>query len=546
MQGQDLFSGFFVALLVSMLLVPPLIRMAARLKLVDEPDSRKIHDENIPRTGGIAIVLGAMVPLSIWLSLDRQTISVLIGALIIVLFGLLDDRNNLNYKWKFFGQILAVAVAMSGGLMIRYLPFFGIDPVPMYLSIPVTVLFLLGVTNAINLSDGLDGLAAGTSLITLSAIAWLAYRAGGLQLALLALSVMGGICGFLRYNNYPAVVFMGDTGSQFLGFLTAAFAVLLTQDLNIALNPGLLLLLLGLPILDTLVVMIWRIRNGRSPFMPDKSHFHHRLLEIGFLHYQAVSMIYLAQGTLVAAAIMVRYQADLLVLSVYAVFSAIVIVFFRWSRVSDFSPGGHVAGREYERRNTWLRRMSWIPDVSTRSVGLLIAALLIVAALYPAEVSASYGVMTGGIALLLAGALPLPLKWRRRLLRIGVYLASVCAVYALSMPAAARHLPDWILNGWLVLIGLSMLVAIRVTRRAEFRTTPLDLLILFFVIVVVTSSVYDEVLAQYDAGSAAIRLALLFYGGEFLYNKGRAYYTPLPVAAFLAMAMLAARGLAIG
>ncbi|MEL7451151.1 MAG: MraY family glycosyltransferase [Pseudomonadota bacterium] len=546
MQGQDLFSGFFVALLVSMLLVPPLIRLAGRLKLVDEPDSRKIHEENIPRTGGIAIVLGALVPLSIWLSFDRQTSFVLAGAAIIVIFGLLDDRNNLNYKWKFFGQILAVAVAMYGGLMIRYLPFFGIDPVPMYVSIPVTTLFLLGVTNAINLSDGLDGLAAGASLITLSAIAWLAYRAGGPQLALLALSVMGGICGFLRYNNYPAVVFMGDTGSQFLGFLTASFAVLLTQDLNIALNPALLLLLLGLPILDTLVVMVWRMRNGRSPFLPDKSHFHHRLLEIGFLHYQAVSMIYLAQAALVATAIFVRYQSDVIVLSVYVVFSAIVIGFFRWSRVSEFDPGAGEAGREYERRNTWLRRVTWLPDVSTRGVALLIGALLVAAALYPANVPSSFGAMSGVISLLLALSLLMPLEWRRTAMRVGVYLASVCAVYSLSMPAAVHHLPAWFLNGWLVLIGLFIIVAIRVTRRTEFRTTPLDLLILFFVIVVVTSSVYDEVLAQYDAGSAAIRLALLFYGGEFLYNKGRGYYTPLPVAAFLATAVLAARGLLIG
>lgn len=530
-----------MALMISMLLVPLLIRYARAMKLVDAPGPRKVHAASVPRTGGIAIVIGSLVPLLVFRPHDPLLFGILIGCLVIFVFGVIDDRNNLNYKWKFFGQFVAVFAAMQGGLLINYLPFFGIDPVAPWLSYPLTALFLLGVTNAINLSDGLDGLAAGTSLITLGMLAWLFYEtgSGGYMLALVALAVMGAICGFLRYNNHPAVVFMGDAGSQFLGFITGCLAILLTQEVNAALNPALLLLLLGLPILDTLAVMVWRIRRGHSPFEPDRNHFHHRLLEFGFRHYEAVSVIYIVQATLVTAALLFRYQSDLEVVGFYLVFSTVVLGFFRWARQSKWRL--RIDGNSArERRTGWLRRIDWLPDASAYATEAALAAFLILAALAPATVGPELGLIA--IALLAAAALAilLPAPLRRSALRIFVYLAGAFAVYALVLPGT-RIGETWV-NGLVMLIAALLVIAIRVTRRKEFHTTPMDLLILFFlVIVIIVGSVSRDAAVEY--GPMAIRLAVLFYGGEFLFSKGPPAYRLLPAASAVCVLLLAARGL---
>src|SRR5215813_11727078 len=192
---MTLFTSFFMALIGSMLLVPIMISWSGQLHLMDLPDARKVHVGSIPRSGGVAIVVGAAIPLAIWFPKDHMLLGVLSGGIILALFGFLDDRRGLSYQWKFLGQIVAVGFALAGGLRFEQVPFMGIDAVPAFISYPLTALFLLGVTNAINFSDGLDGLAGGISLLTLAAITWLAYQASGVDLALTALAVMGGICG---------------------------------------------------------------------------------------------------------------------------------------------------------------------------------------------------------------------------------------------------------------------------------------------------------------------------------------------------------------
>ena len=542
---MSLFTAFFLALTISMLMVPPLIRFSSALRLVDEPGPRKIHGHGIPRSGGIAIVVGALVPIAIWLQPDNQLLALLIGGGIIFLFGLLDDRTELDYRLKFFGQGLAAVVAMQGGLLIEYVPFFDDQPLPGWLSNPLTAIFLIGVTNAINLSDGLDGLAGGTALITLAAIAWLAADVGGYNLALIALAVMGGICGFLRYNNHPAVVFMGDTGSQFLGFVTGGLAILLTQDIFTALPHSLVLLLLGMPILDTAVVMVWRIRRGRSPFHADKSHFHHRLLSFGFHHYEAVSAIYLAQALLVGTALLARYQSELAVVLIYLVFSVVVIGFFRWARVSEWrlhaakEQGGYV-----ERRNLLLRRWEWLPRVSASVLEYGLALLLVASAFAPVTVSPGHGVASALIAAVLLLTLLVRLPFSEGLKRAGVYMAGVSAVYAFVQEPRLAWALEWVVNVYVLGVAALLMLAIRLTRRDEFQATPLDLLILFFLVVVLLVSAFsDDVPAEYNLGETAIRLAVIFYGSEFLHGKGVRHYRVLPTAALLAVAILGVRAL---
>ncbi len=540
---MSLFTVFFVALTVSMLAVPPLMRVSGVLALVDEPGPRKVHAKGIPRSGGIAIVLGAVVPIAIWLPDDAQIHSMLLGGLVIFAFGLLDDRTELNYKWKFLGQAIAAGVAIQGGLLIEFVPFFNGEVLPWWLSYPVTAVFLLGVTNAINLSDGLDGLAGGTALITLAAIAWLAADVRGFDVALVALAVMGGICGFLRYNNHPAVVFMGDTGSQFLGFMTGALAILLTQDVFTALPHSLILLLLGMPILDTLVVMVWRIRSGRSPFTADKSHFHHRLLGFGFHHYEAVSAIYVAQASLVGLALLVRFQDDWLIILLYGAFSAAVIGFFRWARLSGWRI--HVDDDERgERRRDFLRQYEWLPVVSAHVVQYGVALFLLAGAFAPKVVSPGHAGISAGIAGLILLTPMLPAAARENLLRLAVYTASVSAVYGFVQPSTDVFSAEWLVNGYIMAIAGVLLLAIRLSRRDEFRTTPLDLLILFFVVLVVAVTIFsDNAFAAYNPGETAVRLAVLFYASEFLFSKGRPYIRALPILALVAMSLLAVRAL---
>jgi UDP-GlcNAc:undecaprenyl-phosphate GlcNAc-1-phosphate transferase len=570
---MTLFTTFFIALIASMLLVPLLIRWSGQLHLMDVPDARKVHVGSIPRSGGVAIVVGAALPVLLFLPTcpqysaaplafsaiwrakhfalcvaggDKLLLGVLAGGFVIAVFGFLDDRRGLSYRWKFFGQLLAVGCALVGGLRIHEAPFFGIDAVPEVVSYPLTALFLLGVTNAINFSDGLDGLAGGISLLTLSAIAWLGYQADGIGVALTALAIMGGICGFLRYNNYPAVVFMGDTGSQFLGFVTAALGLLLTQQVNPTLNPAILLLLFGLPILDTLVVMTWRIRRGESPFLPDRNHFHHRMLEFGFYHYEAVSIIYLTQAALVCAGLLLKYESDLLIVSVWIAFSIFVLLFFRWARVSGWRmhrpnpPGVFV-----ERRNRVLRRLAWLPEASARTTEYALGLFMVAAAFVPASIDRTFGTTALVCALIFGLALLFPDGVRHNIRRMASYLAAVCAVYALSVLPSAPWVPSWAANTFLVVIAATLVLAIRLTRREEFRTTPLDLLIFGFVMgaLVLTQS-SDGPFARYEhLGDAVVRLAVLFYGGEFLYSKGARYQAGLSWLACLSLVVLAVRGL---
>jgi UDP-N-acetylmuramyl pentapeptide phosphotransferase/UDP-N-acetylglucosamine-1-phosphate transferase len=322
--------AFVVSLAVTMVLIPPLMRAAGRLRAVDLPNERKVHSSAIPRVGGIAMVAGAVLPILLWVPMQQQTVALLFGMAVILLFGFWDDRVDLDYRWKLAGQLLAALLVVVGGhVTIERIPFFDGQDVPAYASIPLTVVVIVGVTNAINLADGLDGLAGGTTLLSLVVIALLAHMAGGQDVVMISVAVIGATLGFLRFNTYPARVFMGDTGSQFLGFSAGVLAIVLTQRTNLALSAGLPFLLLGLAILDTLTVMFQRIYEGRSPFSPDKNHIHHRLLALGFDHYEAVVLIYLAKAGLVSAAYLLRYESDALVVGSYLVFCVAVLGLFR-------------------------------------------------------------------------------------------------------------------------------------------------------------------------------------------------------------------------
>jgi UDP-GlcNAc:undecaprenyl-phosphate GlcNAc-1-phosphate transferase len=262
---MDLILSFSAALFLSIVSIPLLIRASGFLQLVDTPtEDRKLHTVATPRSGGFGIVIGVFFSLLLWLKPEDYLWSVFISSAIIVVFGLLDDRFDLHFSWKFFGQIAAVVVLMAGGVVIDVVPLLGLNAAPVWVSYPLTFFFILGVINAVNLSDGLDGLAAGIILLSLGLVAFFAYQIHSNAIVLVALAVMGGLLGFLRYNTFPARVFMGDTGSQFLGLITVSLAILVSQHESSAISPALPLLILGLPILDNLMVMAIRHMKGFS------------------------------------------------------------------------------------------------------------------------------------------------------------------------------------------------------------------------------------------------------------------------------------------
>jgi len=304
-----LLTSMMLSLFITMVLIPIFKRQAVRLQALDYPSARSVHTHPKPRIGGIAMAAGMLAPVLIWSPNDVFTRSVIIGAGVIVMVGFIDDQRNLNYKLKFAAQLLAASIVIfHGKLTIHSLGMLlpsGMD-LPNGLTVLLTLIVIVGVTNAINLSDGLDGLAGGIALLCFSCIAIVAYQSGQYTTALIAATVIGAIFAFLRFNTYPAVIFMGDAGSLLLGFLAVTLALDVSQSSE-TVSPLFPLLLLGFPILDTIRVMIERIAAGRSPFYADRNHFHHKLMALGFLHTEAVVIIYLLQAFLVAFAYLSRY-----------------------------------------------------------------------------------------------------------------------------------------------------------------------------------------------------------------------------------------------
>ena len=317
---MNLVVTFAVAISLSAFVIPPATRVASRLGMLDQPTNRKVHLAPIPRTGGWGIVLGALVPVLFSLSIDPLLLSYFLGVFVLFCFGLWDDAANLNHRLKFIGQFAAsIGVVYWGDLYVTQFPFLSESLLPEMYARPFTVFALVGVINAVNHSDGLDGLAGGECLLSLGAILALLLPCVGAgdAMAALACATFGSTMAFLRYNRHPARVFMGDTGSQFLGFTLGVLVIYLTQVANRDIAPSTALLLLGLPVFDILVTLGLRIRRGMSWFAGSRNHIHHRLLDRGLSQYGAVGVLYGVQAVLVATGYLLHAQSEALLVGCY-------------------------------------------------------------------------------------------------------------------------------------------------------------------------------------------------------------------------------------
>ena len=504
------------------------------MQLLDSPDDdRKIHDRIIPRSGGLAIVLGVFLPLLFLLPIEYEFKGLLWGAATIVVFGYLDDRFELDYKWKFLGQILAVIAVMNGGVLISQVPLMGYEDAPLWVVLPLTFLFLLGATNAVNLSDGLDGLAAGTSLLSLALISAFALSQESFSIALVALTVIGGLLGFLRYNTFPARIFMGDTGSQFLGYIVACLAILVTQGESSPISPVLPLLILGLPILDTLTVMTIRIKEKRSPFSPDKNHLHHQLMSLGLKHYQAVGAIYIMLAFLLVSGYVFRYESDLFLLLFYAVFSFLVIgcLYLAYKRISRHKIIS-AEDRSRDRRNQLLRKMNWVYLYSARIIEWMVGATMLVASMLVNNVSSDFA----WTSVLIVGGL-LALFFVKKIKRFFIaracgYSASAFVAYLFAASALEQD-ARMVVNGALLALVAFLMLSIRMTRREEFRLDTQDLLVLLLVLVVPQLPL--KTLDSNDIGLVSLQLAALMYSCEFVLGKAKTNFNVLIFSSIISL-----------
>ncbi|NTV98798.1 MAG: undecaprenyl/decaprenyl-phosphate alpha-N-acetylglucosaminyl 1-phosphate transferase [Chlorobiaceae bacterium] len=286
---------YAVAVFVAHVSILGLSVSAAKLKLLDLPDNnRKIHAVAKPLVGGLGIVSGVLVAMLLFFPIVKY-MSLMISILLIVGVGVIDDRFDISFKWRFIVQITATVITMHyfPGMNLRtFGNLLGYGPMETgLLVVPVTIFCTLGVINAINMIDGLDGLAGTTSLVSFISFAVLAWLNEMNAFMLLSLAFAGAIAAFLRFNWYPSKLFMGDAGSMTLGFVLAFFAIQLTQKLDSVVSPVAALFVLAVPVTDTLTVMTKRMMRGKSPFEPDKTHFHHLLTEMGFGHSGVVGVI---------------------------------------------------------------------------------------------------------------------------------------------------------------------------------------------------------------------------------------------------------------
>jgi len=518
---------------------------------MDFPNPRKVHLAPMPKIGGMAMALGTLVPVALYVNGDPLVHSILIGAWIIVIFGVVDDFKNLGYKAKFVGQVsAALVVIFYGGLKIQLLGAclpVGVQ-LPDIIAIPLTLLAIVGVTNAINLSDGLDGLAGGSSLLIFICIGYLAYtglyQPGNHFIVIMSTAIIGSIFGFLRFNTYPATVFMGDAGSQLLGFLAITLSMGLTQC-STPLSPLLPLLLIGFPVLDTVTVMAERIAQRRSPFKADQNHFHRKLMRLGLFHTEAVVTIYILTAFLVASAFIFRFHSEWFLLGFYLVFSGII--------VTGVVIADH-AGCQLQRfglidivikgRLKIVKERFILIKMSFHFVEFGLPLLLIVSCLIPAGIPVYFTWISMALAGLTVFFWIFLRSWMTGMLQVAFYLLVPSMLWLGHSDVASWIKPDAMRVYNLSFAALAMFVVLtmKITRRQKgFKATPMDFLII--VIALVVPNLPDLLIQSFNMRFLAVKIIVLFFSFEVLIGELRGQMARMGFATVAALVVAAARGL---
>lgn len=534
------------ALAVSLAIIPLMIRLAPRLRLLDEPNARKVHVQAIPRIGGWGISVGALAAVLLWLPMGPIAAGFAIGGLIVLVAGYADDARELPGKIKLFLQVLAVLpVVIYADLVVDVVPAIGDIHLPYFLATTVTVIGLITCINATNTSDGLDGLAAGATLLSLFGILYLASTVGAAQVELMTAAALGGLIGFLRYNTHPAIIFMGDLGSQFLGFAVGFLALALLNAMPGDVSPWALLLLIGLPTADIVVVAVRRLIAGKSLFSADQSHIHHRFLDLGFSHPQSVAAFYTLQGSFVFFGVALQNSAAWKILLVYALHFTVIYGFLY---LAEASLGDRVvltaSGRITKRNAEPKQALLWMPRVVLETV---LPLILVTSAVVSTNVTSDFGILGAVLLLLLVIRLFMHKLQSIDITRIPVFLVATAVLYVYTNNRPFDSIVSWLTEVTAIAALAAMaMIAVRFSprrRKDEFRLTALDyLLVVFAILAIIALRITPSAFNPYFL----VYLPVILYSCELLMIERRQRTNWLPPAALAAAAILTVRGLIIG
>ena len=323
------------AALISLVFTPVVMRFAVSIGAIDMPGKRHIHKNPTPRMGGIAIVTAFLISVIVYSKVSEPVCGILIGTLIIAIMGAIDDKYNLNAWIKLAIQIIAAVVATRFGVVFDGItnPFStSMSGTTVFigdnLATILTICWIIGCTNAVNLIDGLDGLACGISAISALTMMIVSLMVSDINVTVILACVLGACLGFLPYNLHPAKIFMGDVGSQSLGFILATASTLGLFKLHAAITFLVPLLALAVPLSDTIFAIVRRLLKGQSPFKADKGHFHHRLLALGMTQQQVVAVLYAITGIMGLISVLMTGSSP--VLKIACVVIVIIITISMW------------------------------------------------------------------------------------------------------------------------------------------------------------------------------------------------------------------------
>ncbi|MBE0598455.1 MAG: undecaprenyl/decaprenyl-phosphate alpha-N-acetylglucosaminyl 1-phosphate transferase [Desulfuromonadales bacterium] len=486
---MDLNQSFYIfmtALFSSLIMVPFLRRWAIDSGTTDTPDGRKVHTQAIPRIGGVAISMAFLFTMLVHVPMVREVRGILAGTLIIFFTGLVDDLYGLTPRRKFLGEIGACLVTMTVGhlYLSRLGNLFGTGEVllPVWLAVPLTLFAVVGVINAINLIDGLDGLAGGVSVIALTAFFVLALQSGDADTAAVTMGLLGGVLGFLKYNFYPARIFMGDVGSLVTGFILGFTAILLTQSPGATISPMVPVLILGVPIIDTVWVMIRRTLQGSSPFAPDMTHVHHKFLNLGFQHRFTVLVIYGISLFWATFAVVGRNLPEYLLLGTFVVVCSVAYGILRYvlNRRARFSLLALDSPRGLRESVTYQRLVERADALIPGLIGLVLLYLTCVAL-----AGGGLGYMGPMGAVLLAAGIALLYYTRdpaNDFLLSMLFLAALAITFAAERSGGRQLISGMTLGGFsdllFLAVGLLVLAKLLLRRPGEFFLSTADYLVL--------------------------------------------------------------------
>jgi UDP-GlcNAc:undecaprenyl-phosphate GlcNAc-1-phosphate transferase len=548
MPSITLFYLLSTALFVVLILIPPITHLAITLDKVDIPDARKIHSGKIPRLAGIAIFLAVLFSILLFCEITRPVRGFLAGGVIIFATGLYDDLIGLQPRWKLLGEILAALTAvLIGDVALSNLGnLLGSGDLHLgWLAIPFTVLGIVGVTNAINLLDGLDGLAGGISAIAVVALAVLAYMAGNQQLLYLLVALLGALLGFLKFNTYPARIFMGDSGSLFIGYSLALFAVILCSGTESHISAVTPLLLLVVPIVDTFIVMVSRWRRGLSLSAPDNSHIHHRLLGVGFGHKATVIIIYALSYGMAIVAIGLSRLPD------YQQLGFLVPIFLVLALLHRCINPQMLAGLPLLRSDESLRQSAGYQLLILYSGNILSLAKYLVlvavalAIFLPAELSSNAPIVALLLLLLSLSVLAMTRDWGNPFLNFLVYVDGAYLLFLLENYAGTSHfagLPLLALSHALFLL-LLLCCSLRfyIDRRSRhLMQSPLEYLLFFLVVSV--PLLPESFLQRYDLLMVMAKTVILFAAYRMVQLRKGKRHRRIVAVTLLTLLLVAVKG----